>query len=290
MDPLKENLRAVLNFSVSERRGILVLIAIVSLIYLIPLLVDLQNKESEQVIIETSLIHFEKQLSEFESHKKDAKLKSITYFNFDPNLIDYDEFESLGFPKFLIERIIKYRKAGGKFVKKADLMKIYGLTESKYRELEPFVIIEGNIAEPIKKKSFEKVIISIGEADSAGFISLKGIGPVYAQRIVSYRNALGGFVNIEQLKEVYGISDSLFLSLSSKIALDSNINLRQIRINEINLNDLTKHPYFRDYNLSRVIINYREMNGPYKNAEDLSKIHLMKDSVIKKLLPYINFE
>jgi len=292
LDPLKENLRAALNFSRSEKRGILVLIGIMILIYLIPSVINIHNQKEEEIVIIASFIEFEKQLTaniEFEKAKEE---KAAVYFNFNPNNVGKEELLQLGFPNYLIDRIIKYRKAGGRFFHKKDLMKIYGMKKSKYNELEPYIVIDDvtHKKDEKRKEFIKKVIIEINTADSADFKSLKGIGSVYAKRILSYRQSLGGFVKTEQLKEVYGISDSLYLSLSNQIILDSNYTLTRLKINDVNLNELRKHPYFRNYNLSKVIINYREMNGAYGGADDMRKIHLMTDSIIKKILPYIDFE
>jgi len=283
-------MRAALNFSVSEKRGILVLISIMTLTYVIPFIIDALRKKEEKITVETTLIQFKKKQSEFDAKKKNENVSPIIFFNFDPNQIEYSEWKKLGFPKYLIERIIKYRKAGGRFFQKEDLKKIYGITESRYMNLEPYIVIEEGRSNRPKKKTVEKVIVNIGEADSSVLTLLKGIGPIYAQRIILYRLALGGFINIEQLKEVYGISDSLYLSLSSSIIMDTNVELRQIKINVVELNDLRKHPYFRNYNLSRAIINYREMNGPYKDKEDLGRIHIMTDSILARIFPYLDFE
>lgn len=54
----------------------------------------------------------------------------------------------------------------------------------------------------------------IGELDS-----LPGIGPAYAQRIIDYRNANGGFKSIEDIQKVKGIGPKTFEKMKDKITI-----------------------------------------------------------------------
>ena len=121
-------------------------------------------------------------------------------------------------------------------------------------------------------------------------IKIKGIGSVYSSRIIKYRSALGGFAYKTQLKEVYGIDDSLFQALLPFIQLDTSFKLRKIQINTVDKSTLSKHPYFRSKRLSDVVIKYRNNHGSFKQGDDLLKIHLISDSLLKKISPYLDFQ
>jgi competence protein ComEA len=69
-----------------------------------------------------------------------------------------------------------------------------------------------------------KTVVEINTADSLSIVYLKGIGPGFTKRIMKYRAMLGGFHSINQLKEVYGMTDSTFTLLSSQIKLDPKFN------------------------------------------------------------------
>jgi competence protein ComEA len=94
-----------------------------------------------------------------------------------------------------------------------------------------------------EKKTYAKELVELNTADSLSIVFLKGIGPGFTKRIIKYRTMLGGFHSVNQLKDVYGMNDSLFLLLSSQIKLDPN-SLTKIPINAIDFNSLRKHPYF----------------------------------------------
>jgi competence protein ComEA len=59
--------------------------------------------------------------------------------------------------------------------------------------------------------------ININRATVGDFDSLNGIGPVIANRIVSYRKTHGPFITIEDLQKVSGIGAAKFAQIKSKI-------------------------------------------------------------------------
>ncbi|MEA4893222.1 MAG: ComEA family DNA-binding protein [Peptococcaceae bacterium] len=59
----------------------------------------------------------------------------------------------------------------------------------------------------------ERGLLNLNRATAAELISLPGIGQVYAERIIRYREKNGGFKNIDELKNIKGIGDAKFLEL-----------------------------------------------------------------------------
>ena len=56
-------------------------------------------------------------------------------------------------------------------------------------------------------------LLNINTADLDTLMTLPGIGPSLAQRILDYRDANSGFVSVEELKNVDGIGDKIFESV-----------------------------------------------------------------------------
>jgi|TARA_B100001094_G_C18195302_1_gene810317 competence ComEA-like helix-hairpin-helix protein len=128
-------------------------------------------------------------------------------------------------------------------------------------------------------------ILNINLSDTSQWKRLKGIGSKRAIRVVKYRNLLGGFNNVEQLKEVYSISDSLYDSLSKFLYIkDSSIN--QINVNTCSVNQLKKHPYIK-WNIANSIVSYRKQHGTYKSLNELLKIHIIDDELYIKIVSYL---
>src|ERR687885_347590 len=153
-------------------------------------------------------------------------------FHFDPNTVSVAGWQQLGLPKWLAERIDKYRSKGGQFRKKEDLLRIYDFPADLYDQLEPYITLKDSekpsnqayerfpnsenstsygdksnerpaYAERVAKPVLQP--FDINTADTTQLIALKGIGVTLAGRIVKYRDALGGFISTDQFRDVYGL-------------------------------------------------------------------------------------
>jgi|GEM_PF-634023 len=129
-------------------------------------------------------------------------------------------------------------------------------------------------------------VISINETDSTELRILDGIGPVLSSRIIQYRDRLGGFHNMNQLLEVYGVKPALVSKIIDRINFDGAIT--QININTVQVKELVKHPYF-DYPTANIFINYRSHHGDFKSIDDVKKIRVIKDYWLEETAPYFDF-
>jgi DNA uptake protein ComE-like DNA-binding protein len=127
--------------------------------------------------------------------------------------------------------------------------------------------------------------IPINLADSADFEKLPGIGPVLAKRIVRYRALLGGFYDTGQLKEVYGISDSVYFIIKGRLLTDT-LGIVKLNLNEASENDLARHPYIGKF-AARGIIRYRSRVRTIRSIDELYKNGLIPAENIEKLEKYL---
>jgi competence ComEA-like helix-hairpin-helix protein len=128
--------------------------------------------------------------------------------------------------------------------------------------------------------------IDINTADSAAWVALNGIGPGFAKRIMIYREKLGGFYQVDQLKEVYGL-DSLWVKENKALLKVGAGVYRFLAINQVEWKDF-KHPYL-PYGQSKVVLAYRKQHGVLKDFEALEKIQLLDLVAWKRLKPYLSF-
>jgi len=197
--------------------------------------------------------------SEYNVKKKTLGQKiKINYSNFDPNILDDFGWKELGFSEKQIASIRKYINNGGKFYKKEDLKKLYVINEEKYSELEPYIIInnKNEISKNAQNKVKKKVDINNLSADE-----MKKYGRFWqynAERIVKYRNLLGGYYKKEQLLEVYGIKKEYYDKVADDIIIDKS-KLEKININFAEISELVRHPYI-SYQDAKKIIEYRNKN------------------------------
>ena len=117
---------------------------------------------------------------------------------------------------------------------------------------------------------------------------MPGIGSKLSQRILVFRDKLGGFYTIDQIGETFGLRDSVFQLIKSRFTI-SNAPVHQLNINTATLDELKAHPYLR-YAVANAIIQYRTQHGNYAAVEDIKKIMLVTDEVYGKAAPYLKVQ
>jgi len=219
-----------------------------------------------------------------------------TLFLFDPNELTAEQWKKLAVSDRLASTLEKYVSKGGRFRKKEDLKKIYGMTIQEYKRLAPYVHLSKEVKSAAKQRQhgiaepFDQLpLTDVGIADTIELLRIHGIGVVFARRIHKYREKLGGFYCLEQLKEVYGMTDTLYEKILPQIALGDTGNVRLLDLNNADYATLRNHPYVgRD--LARIIVNYRLQHGAFQNGTDVRKIPLVSDELYRKLAPYFKLE
>jgi len=216
-------------------------------------------------------------------------------FVFDPNTLDSAGWKRLGIREKTITTILKYRGKGGRFRKPEDLQRIYGLPPALLERLMSYIKIEGKADSPPLDRSVagkpgpltdnRYVTININTADSSAFEHLPGIGPTLAMRIIRFRDKLGGFYHMEQLKETFGLADSVFQKIRPYLKSEDQV-LKRMDLNKAGIDELKAHPYIR-YNIANAIIQYRNQHGLFVTVEDLKKLVLIDNAVYEKLKPYL---
>jgi competence ComEA-like helix-hairpin-helix protein len=250
--------------------------------------------------------------SENGDNSTNGNVTKYTLFAFNPNTATVEDLQKLGIVKFIAQRIVNYREKGGKFKVKSDLKKMYGFSEEKYDELENYIQLPYNqefkdLNNQQNNQQTHQYITSSGNentatkpayipkkptqfdlntADTAQLKSIRGIGTVLAERIVKYRNSVGGFHAAEQLSEIYGLQPEVITELLKYGVLNGNIT--KLNINTADEAKLKAHLYI-GYKLAGVIIAYRNQHGNFKNSDDLLKIRLLDAAKIEKLKPYLEF-
>jgi competence protein ComEA len=130
--------------------------------------------------------------------------------------------------------------------------------------------------------------VEINSADTAALIALPFIGSKLAARIVLFRQKLGGFASVSQLKEVYGLNDTAYQAIQPYLSCNRSL-IHKLKINEALVDTLRVHPYIR-WHLAKLLVNYRANHGSFKKIDDLLLVETVNDSLLQKLQPYISFD
>jgi competence protein ComEA len=294
---LKLIIRNYFGFSLREANGFIVLILLMVFLLTIPFFISIFLSNDEEIKVEiNTLKKFEKPTKQTPEPVAIEETPFIQkkLFNFNPNVTSIKSLNDLGISQKTVLRIDNFRKKGGKFKIKTDLLKIYGFDTLLYQQLEPYIQLPENISKEIKteekeylKPTVEKVLIDINKADSAEWTKLKGIGPAFASRIIKYRNKLGGFYAKKQLLEVYGLDEEKYNLIEPFLEESELVNT--ISINTVTYEELSAHPYI-NRNLAKVILNYKDAHGNFSNTDDLKKIKILTSETLDKIAPYLDFK
>jgi competence protein ComEA len=300
-----------------HQKGILMLIGmivgVVAVLFICAVLLylvkkgDITTLEKSKEISSQSKDLEEKNKAFFNENKaflKSTKTKHFSFKVFDPNTVTQQELVSYGLSEKQAMNIINYRNAGGKYRKKEDLKKLYCMSDYLYSQMSPYVEIkqQTNIEknnnrvtnQSISNKNNSNtsftpnktlIVFDLNSADTIDLQMIRGVGVVFARKIYKYGKKLGGYVKVEQLKEVWGMTDERYNEIKKQVMIKP-ITTRKVNINTMNIKELTSHPYI-DYYLAKEIIKFHQTNGAYKNIEELKKIHLVDEATFNKLSPYI---
>jgi competence protein ComEA len=221
------------------------------------------------------------------------------YFLFNPNELTASEGMRLGLSDYQIRMIQNYVAKGGWFYTTGDFAKIYAISEQDYQRLAPYIKLEGR--PPIQESEFNKTVINpvftkpnlrslieLNATDSLELQELRGIGPVFASRIVRFRDLLGGFHASSQLLEVYGMDEERYINIETHIYADST-KVKQLKVNAASFQELSKHPYISPKQ-ANVIVQYRTQHGNYLEPSDLLKIEILNEEFLRKIVPYLSFK
>lgn len=269
----KYQLKEWLTFSKKERIGFIVLLVVVLFVIAYPL-VAIKSNDNKQLGFE----EFAKQIDRVEAASKPEN-SGATLFPFDPNTADSATFLKLGFSPQQVKSIFSYRNTGAWFSKPDDFSKLYVVSEEQLQQVKPYIAIK----QP--KKPFKKV--ELNTADTTELQRLRGIGSYYARQIVRYREYLGGFYNVEQLKEIKGIDSERFSLFAEQYILNVKL-VKLLNVNTADENRLKSHPYI-GRELAQKIVEYRQ-TITISSIEQLIEANILTPDKAGKLLPYLYFQ
>lgn len=229
-------------------------------------------------------------------------------FAFDPNTADSTQLLQLGLAPWQVRSIYRYRAKGGVFRSPDDFARLYGLTKKQFEELKPYIrisddyqpaatMVEGTkrynrynpydpqdrdtLLHPIKIRQGEQIVLNT--ADTTTLKKVPGIGSGWARTIKSYGDYLGGYISTHQLLELEGFPEELLVYFIVK-----DPTPKKLKINELTLNQLKRHPYINFYQ-ARAITDYRRLNGKLESLNQLKLLKEFPEEARKRLEPYVEY-
>jgi competence protein ComEA len=213
---------------------------------------------------------------------------NIIPHKFNPSTSTKQDLLSLGLQEKTVDMMLNYRNKGGQFRSKLDVKKMYSISPAEYARLAPYIDLPDSISNN-KFTATKKVIaaVEINTCDTAQLNLLPGIGTYTAQRIVDYRNKLGGFISIKQVLEC-GVTEGNFET--AKQYLQCNIKkVTFINVNTISFQELKMHPYCNEA-MALAICKYRKAKGTIASIKELNTVEGTDATLFTKLMPYLTLQ
>ncbi len=222
-------------------------------------------------------------------------------FPFNPNTADSATLIKVGLKSWQVKNLLAYRRAGGRWKDADDFKRLYGLTEEEYQRLRPYIKIpppvkdvyytekdrarQDSLRQLRPEKFAELTVLDLNTVDTLTLRKIPGIGVGYSRSIVSYRQRLGGFVSVAQLKEIEGLPDRI----EEWFTVDENAEVNRISINKSDFKTLLRHPYL-SYEQVKVITTHIRKYGPLRSWKDLQLYKEFTSRDFERLTPYFMFE
>ena len=274
-----KTIKGYFNFSREQRTGILLLFTIIIILQLIYFFVDFRAVAKK---------YPEKQewlslQSQIDSMKVDGQSEVPKIYPFNPNFItDYKGYK-LGMSIQEIDRLLAFRKENKYVNSPKEFQNVTKVSDSLLNVMAPYFKFpdwvnnkkefkgDKNYPNQAFAKKEKIVLIDINHATQEDLIKIYGIGEAISLRILKQKESLGGFVSMEQMKDVWGLSPEVVENLNTHFKVSALPNFKKIAVNDASLKELSQFFYFK-YALAKEIITYRSMNGNINNIEDLTKI------------------
>lgn len=175
------------------------------------------------------------------------------------------------------------------------LFSIFFFVKDKFSYLEANeanrqIVIVDSLSSNQKQYKYEikkdSVYLDLNNSDTLDLQEVRGVGKVRARNIYKYGQKLGGYISVEQLKEVYSIDSATFEQIKPHFYAGKT-EIKKINVNSDDPKYLARHPYI-DFALAKAFIRFRKKyEKDFTKIEDIKLVHLMDEETYNKLRPYI---
>ena len=285
--------KSYFQFTKSQRSGIILLVMLCVIFQSVYFFTDfktvINNSKEKQ-----EWLAFQTDIDSLKQIKRDYIPK---IYPFNPNFITDFKGQKLGMSVAEIDRLLAFRKTNKYVNTPEDFQKVTKISDSLLNTMVPYFKFPDWVTNKkefkSKYKSFENkkekiVILDINQATKEDLIKVYGIGPALSDRILKLKDLLGGFVSMEQMNDIWGLSPEVVENLNKNFKVSVLPKVNKVDINNASIKELMLFPYFK-YALAKAIVTYRSMNGDFKNNADLTKINGFPNEKLNVISLYLYF-
>lgn len=294
----KNNFKSHLFFAKSEQGGIFFFTVLIVVLLNIYFFVDFSSENSLDTTSPEILLK-QKELDSLRLAELEALKPKIYPFN--PNFItDYKAY-TLGMPTESFDKLQQFRKEDKWINSISDFKDITGVSDAWLDSISPYFKFPDWVTNPkptyTKKSNFvdfnkEKPFsqkIDLNKATAQELQQVSGIGEALSERIINYRNTLGGFSDDVQLYEVYGLSPQVVERIKNLFTVKTPKTIRKININSASASDLSTIPGI-SFDLGKKMWEFVKVREGIQALAELEKIEGITAKKIERFQLYLSVE
>lgn len=285
--------KSFLLFSKSQRIGIIVLFVCIGLLQAVYFFVDFNSNENDANQQSKWLAN----QTIIDSLKQQKGIYKAKIYPFNPNFITDFKGYKLGMSVAEIDRLLAYRNLD-KYVNSAEeFQKVTKVSDSLLKTMAPYfkfpdwVNNKNSNFKTFSNKDFTKKgvlkVLDINQASKEDLMKIDGIGDKISERILKQKEIYGGFVSMQQMEDIWGLSPEVVESLNKYFIVSALPSVKKININNASVKELAQFHNFGNA-LAKEIVTYRTMKGDLR-VDDLSKVKGFPVDKVQIIALYLEF-
>lgn len=278
----------------SDSRGVMLLIPLVVIIVLLAVVASPRAKRDSAV-----------RDADERSATRDTTLATVELRSFDPNEDDLLTMTSAGVDRRVAVGIIRWREAGKVYRIKEDVALCYGVTDSMYAVLEPYIHIgEKYRLRPKRDTLFTPKTTTTAvsyvpfriDTASAAYLGTLGFSARQAALVVRYGEIIGGYRSIDEFRECYAVSDEMAAALEPYIifpepdtTIVATVDIARPQIVDLNTADSATLVSLSGIGSKSAmhILRYRELCGGFYATSQLRELDVVTDENYERFLSQV---
>lgn len=282
--------KSLFMFDKRQQRGILLLMIFLVILIGVRWYVSTIPEDSLDLV---SIAEYQSQV---DSLKQIAARKKDTIYPFNPNYInDYRAYQ-IGLNEAQALRLSRFRESGKFINSPAQFQQVTQVSNAWLDSIAPYFKFPDWVTNPktnTYRSSFsrdQKIVPSnINQATQDQLKAVYGIGPALSGRIVEQRTKLKGFVDMAQVREIYGLTDSTMLELRKHFFVTPPADFQKVALNKATRDELLSIPYFNDYLVDK-LIEQRTLRDGFKSWDKVMLTSRFPQEKLSQIQLYLTLD